>query len=313
MSTQMNPAQARVIDPILTEVARGYRSNKSPVANVLFPVVQVGQRGGRIMTFGPEDFKLVDTARAPGAATKRVQSNYGSETFSLRDHSLEGEVPVELIQEADAVPGLSLAAMAVRKVINQMALEREKQAADLARNAASYGLNNKLTLSGTSQWSHASSDPFTDIIDAKESVRGQIGMRPNVLTVSPKAITALRTHAKVLDRLSTASDRPPATLAQLAQLFELDQIVEAEMVYHDGTSFVDVWGTDALLAYTAPAGMHDYGSPNFGYTYQLRGHPYVEEPYLDRSHKTWFYPHTDSRQVVLAGPSAGFLFINAAA
>lgn len=310
---QQTTGQARVLDPILTEVARGYRSQKAAVANVLFPITRVGQRAGRIIAFGPDDFKLVSTARAPGANTKRVQFGYSSENFSLVDHRLEGAVPVELQEEAQAVPGIDLQSNAVRRVQNVMALEREKLAADLARNDAKYANDHKVTLSSTDQWSHADSDPFTDIMEAKEVVRSGIGVKPNVLTLGPVVLTALRTHPKVLERLSTASDRPPATLAQLCALLELAQIVEGEAVYHNGSNFVDVWGKDAILAYTTPASLQEMGSPNFGYTYQLDGRPNVEEGYYDANTNTWYFPVTDAYQPVFAGPSAGFLFKSAAA
>ena len=310
---QATPGQARVVDPILSAVARGYRSPKAAVANVLFPIVTVGLRAGRIISFGPDDFKLVNTARAPGANTKRIQFGYASENYSLVDYRLEGAVPNELQEEASNGPGIDLSSNAVRRVQNIMALEREKQAADLARNEARYGAGNKETLSGTSQWSDPASDPFTDIMDGKESIRAKIGERPNVLTLGPKVLTALRTHPKVLDRLSTASDRPPATLQQLQALFELQQIVEGEAVYHDGSQFQDVWGKDAILAYTTPASMQEMGSPSFGYTYQLEGRPMVEEGYEERNANSWFYPVTDAYQPVLAGATAGFLFKSAVA
>ena len=305
---QATPGQARAVDPILTAVARGYRSPQAAVANVLVPVVPVGQRAGRILSFGPDDFKLVSTARAPGANTKRIQFGYSSDNFSLADYRLEGAVPIELMEEAQAVPGIDLASVAVRRVQNMMALEREKQAADLALNAAKYAASNKATLTTGTQWDDATSDPFKAIIDAKEAIRSQTGTMPNVLTLGPKVLTALRTHAKVLARLSTASDRPPATLAQLQALFELQQIVVGEAVYHNGTSFVDVWGKDAVLAFTTPASQQEMGSPSYGYTYQLQGRPSVEEGYFDDNTNTWYYPTTDAYQPVLAGASAGFLF-----
>ncbi|WP_395351057.1 hypothetical protein [Variovorax sp. UC122_21] len=125
-------------------------------------------------------------------------------------------------------------------------------------------------------------------------------------------LTALRSHPKILDRLSTASDRPPATIQQLQALFELAQIVEGEAVVHNGTEFVDVWGNDAVLAYTTPASMQEMGSPSYGYTYRLEGMPDVEEPYFDNNTVTWYYPTTDAYQAVLAGKAAGFLFKGAA-
>lgn len=310
---QQTTSQARVLDPILTAVARGYRSQKAAIANILFPIVSVGARGGRILAFGTDDFRLVSTVRAPGANTKRVQFGYSSEPYALVDHRLEGSAPVELMQEAEAVPGIDLASTAVRRVQNIMALERENKAATLARDDTKYAASNKVTLSGTSQWSDATSDPFTDINDAREAIRSQTGERPTALALGPKVLTALRSHPKILDRLSTASDRPPATIQQLQALFELQQIVEGEAVYHDGTQFRDVWGNDAILAFTQPASMQEMGSPNFGYTYQLQDYPVVEEGYLDRNTNTWYYPTSDAVQPVFTGPSAGFIFKNAAA
>ena len=310
---QATTGQARVVDPILSAVARGYRSPKAAIANILFPIVTGGQRAGRIIAFGPDDYKLMSTKRAPGANTKRVQFGYASEPFSLVDHRLEGGVPVELQEEAQAGPGIDLSSNAVQRVQNTMALEREYAAGQLARDASKYPASNKETLSGTSQWSNPASDPFTDIMEGKEVIRSKTGEKPNVLTLGPKVLTALRTHPKVLDRLTTSTDRPPATIQQLQALFELQQVVEGEAVYHDGTQFQDVWGKDAILAYTTPASMQEMGSPNFGYTYQLAGRPMVEEGYLDKNTNTWYFPTTDAYQPVFAGPAAGFLFTDAAA
>lgn len=311
---QQTPAQARVIDPILTEVARSVAVQSSPVADVLFPIVPVGARAGRIISFGNEDFRLINSARAPGSNTKRVQFGYASDPYALVDYSLEGSVPIELLQEGQAVPGLNHAQMAIGKVRNMQALEREKQCADLALNAASYGSNNKLTLSSTDRWdvyTDPASDPIADIQAGREAVRSQIGVRPNVLTLGPKVLTSLRSHPKILDRLSTASDRPPASLAQLAALLEIERVIEGGMIYHNGTAFVDVWGTFAHLAYVTPRSMQEMGSPSFGYTYQLEGYPVAEEAYYGRNEKTWYFPVTDARKPVLAGASAGFLFTTA--
>ena len=309
---QPSLSQVRVFDPVLTSVARGYTSQKASIANALFPIVSVQSRAGRIMKFDADSFKLVGTARAPGANTKRVQFGYGTDNFSLVDHRLEGTVPRELQQEAQNGPGIDLAANAVRRVQDMMALEREKQAADLARNPANYAASNKETLSGTSKWSDSASNPFVDILEAKEIIRGQTGEEPTVLALGPKALTALRTHPKILERLSTASDRPPATLAQLAALLELGEIVKGGAVYHSGTVLADVWGADAVLAYTTPASMQDMGSPNYGYTYQLGDGVSVEPGYYDNNTATWNYPVSDAYQPVLAGPAAGFLFQNVA-
>ncbi len=311
---QNTSAQARVIDPVLTEVARAAAIQSSPVADVLFPIVPVGARGGRVVSFGNDDFRLVTSSRAPGSNTKRVSFGYSSSTYFLTDYSLEGSVPIEMLQEGQAVPGINNAQVAIARVRNMMALEREKQCADLATNAALYGASNKLTLSGVDRWDQydqAASDPIADIQAAREAVRSQIGVRPNVLTLGPKVLTALRQHPDILDRLSTAADRPPATLEQLARILEIERVVEGGMVWHNGTAFQDVWGTFAHLAFTPPASLQEMGSPSFGYTYQLQGYPVAREAYWDENTKTWYFPVEDARQPVLAGASAGFLFTTA--
>ncbi len=311
---QQSLSQVRVIDPILTEVARGYTSQKAAIADALFPVVSVNTRAGRILKFDADSFKLVTTARAPGSNTKRIGYGYGSDAFALVDHRLEGTVPRELQEEASNGPGIDLAANAVRRVQDMMALEREKQAADLARDPSKYAASNKVTLSGTSQWSNTASNPFTDIIAAAEAIRAQIGEYPNVLAIGPAALAALRTHAKVLDRMSTATDRPPATMAQLANLFEIPNIVVGRAIYQNTAgALVDVWGKDVILGFTTPKSAQDMGSPSYGYTYRLEGRPWVEEGYYEPNPATWNYPVSDAYQPVLAGPSAGFLITNAVA
>ena len=311
--SQMTPSQARVIDPLVTAVARGYESPKSAVANVLFPLVPVGQRAGTIMEFGKEQFDIVDSKRAPGASTKRVQFGYGSSKFALVDYSLEAIVPNEIQEEAAAVPGLDLISMYVRKVQDQMALERENEAALLARNLANYAAANKTTLSGTDLWTNAVSNPFLVIEAARKAIRKKIGMRPNVLELGPEVLSALRVHPLVLGKLSTSTDRTPATIAQLQALFEIPLIIEGEAISNGATDFNDVWGTDAILAYVAPKSMQEMGSQSYGYTYQLTGRPMAEEGYPDRNRKSWIVPYTDARAPYLVGANGGFLIQNAVA
>lgn len=305
--SQMNPSEARAIDPILTAVARGYISVGAPAAQALFPLVPVAARGGKIITFGPDAFRLMSTTRAPGANTKRVQFPYGTESFALTDHSLEGVVPRELQEEAAVVPGIDQGSNAIRKVQEIMALEREKQAADLATDASKYASSNKKTLSAGGQWSHDDSEPDVDIMKAKEAIREQTGVRPNTLVLGPKVLSALKVNKALIDKISSADDKVLRT-EQIARFLDVEKIVEASAVHHDGSKFVDLWGKFAVLAYTAPRTLQEMGSPSYGYTYQLTGYPIVEEPYTERNPKSWFYPVTDAYQAVLAGASAGYLF-----
>lgn len=313
---QMTPAQARLYDPILTQVAQGYR-NVDFAGRVLFPEVRIGSRAAKIVTYGKEDFELYATARAPGSNTKRVQIGYSSSPVALEQHSLEGYVPFELQQEASRVPGINIAARAVRVPQNSIELALEKAQADLATTAANYAASNKLTsLSGVTLWSDltsATSDPIANVETGKEAIRMLIGRYPNTLVLGAQVMAKLRQHAKIIDRMKyTGRDVPTREL--LASLFGVDQVVVGASTYVDSTgAFVDVWGKNAVLAYTVPASLADQGNPTYGYTYRLEGFPMVERPYEDRNAKSWAYPYTDERAPVLAAPIAGYLISPAVA
>ncbi|WP_460033912.1 major capsid protein [Megalodesulfovibrio paquesii] len=307
----MTTSQARVIDPILTNVARGY-TNGARAGMLLFPMVPVGARGGKIVKFGRESFRRYATARAPGTTVATVQRGYAGESYSLVDHGLDGLVPRELLEEAAAVPGIDLASGAVRQTQDIIALNLEAAQAALARDAAKYAASNKVTLSGTSQWSHADSDPVKAVEAAKEAVRAAVGVRPNTMVIGPGVLAALKTHPLILDRIKyTGRDVPTTEL--LASLFGVDTVASGDAVQEDAAgALVDLWGGDVVLAYTTIGTLATQGTPSYGYTYRLRNYPVVEQPWYDGTIKSWRYPVTDAVAAVLAGPDAGFLFQNAA-
>lgn len=303
----MTAATARSIDPVLTTAAQGYK-NADFVGDALFPAVPVDQRGGKIITFGKEDFRLYATGRVPGANTKRVQFGHVGASFSLEQHALEGVVPWEIMQDANQVPGIDMGRVAVMKTQNIIALRKEKAQADLATTAANYPAANKVTLAGTDQWSdYTNSDPVDDVETAKEAVRTQIGRRPNTVVMGAAVFAKLRQHPKILDRIKYTG-RDSATPELLANLFGVQRVRVGDAVYENAAgAMADAWGKFVVLAYTEIGSLADMGLPSFGYTYQLRGHPIVEMPYQDRNAKSWVYPVTDENQPVIAGSTAGYL------
>lgn len=310
---QMTPAQARVIDPILSEIARGYK-NAQMVGGTLFPTVPVDQRGGQVIEFGKEDFRLYATGRTPGSNTKRVQYGYLGKPFALKQHALEGTVPFEIMQEANKVPGIDMGRIAVMRTQNIIALRLEKDQADKARTLANYAASNRVTLAGTAQFNdYANSDPNAVIEAGKEAVRAKIGRRPNKAVIGAAVFSKLQYHPQLVDRIKYTG-RDSVTAELLAQLWKLDKVEIGEAVYADSTdAFVDVWGKDIVLAFTDTSGLNDAGLPSYGYTYRMRAHPIVEVPYQDRNAKSWVYPVTDEVDPVIAGAEAGYLVQNAVA
>lgn len=309
----VNTRTAAVIDPILSTHARGYR-NMEFVADVLFPRVTVPNRSMRVIRFGKESFRMMNTRRAPGADKKRVQYGYASDPISLVQDALEGVVPVEHQEEAMSVPGIDLGQGAVNMVLDVVDLGLEYDSAQLARTAANYDVNHKLTLTSTARWTNAASTPLADVQAGAEAIRRSIGRYPNTLVLGPSAFNALRNHAAVKEQFKYTS-KDSITADMLAAYFDVKRVVVGKAVYLPETAAdtalaTDIWGDDAILAYVPEAG-NTYQVPSFGYTYELMGYPQVEAPYFVRSNDSWIYPIKTERKPYLVGAEGGFLFTDA--
>lgn len=305
----MNTAQARVIDPILSSVVRGYKTPEY-IGNQLFPLVETPVSGGQIIEFGKEAFRLYNTRRAPGSNTKRVEFGYSGKPFAVFNDRLEGKVPLEHLRDAAKVPGINLGTRSVNGVMKIMALGLEHEQATLARNAANYSNDNKINLTA-SKWTDSLNDPSSDINTGKEAITDSIGIEPNTLILSNAAFLAARSNAKVAERFKYTSSAS-VTTEMLAEFFDVEHVVVGKAIsFNDDGVSVPVWGKDAVLAYVAQnsSGQEE---PSFGYTYQLTGSPMVEKPYQDRNANSWIYPVSTSRAPVIAGASAGYLLQNLA-
>lgn len=308
----MTAAQARVVDPVLTTHARGYR-HPEHVGMVLFPPVDVALRAGKAIEFGKESFRLYNTRRAPGTAVKRVTFGYEGKPYALVQDSVDVPVPREVLEEAEKGPGVDLGLRATSTAMKIMALPLEVDQAALARNAGAYDANHKLALSGTSQWSDTDdSDPIANIDAAKEAVRSTTGLYPNVMVIGAAAWPALKNHPKIVERVKYTS-RDSVTAEIVGNVLDLEKLaIGGAVTADDAGTFSDVWGKDAILAY-APQQPSEMEEPSFGYTYRLKNHPFVSPAWWDNGTRSWIYGATYERIPVLTGITAGFLLQNVSA
>jgi hypothetical protein len=310
----MTNSQARVIDPVLTEVARGYAQN-ALVGMALFPRVPVAQRGGKIITFGKQSFmQYANMKRAPGQNTRRIQIGYAGASYSLEDFSLEGQLPTETEEEAMAVPGIDMAARTMGDVQDIIANRLEIAQAALATTAGNYAAGSKSTLAGNDQWSALTTcDPVKDIETAKEAIRSLTGKRANTVVMGAAVAAKLKLTDAVIDRIKYTG-RDIATNDLLASLFGVERVLVGDAIQaSDAGVFSDVWGKFVVVAYTNTASLASRGAPSYGYTYQLQSMPNAEEPYYDRNSKSWLFPVNDSCSPVIAGAESGYLFSAAVA
>lgn len=297
----------RVVDPVLTGLAVGY-TNEQLVGEQLMPFVYVDKEGGKIPLFGKEHFKVYSTERALRAKSNRINpEDIGGVDVALDEHDLE--YPIDYREDAESA--FPLQARATNTVVEGIRLRHEKMVADIAQNPANYGVGNKIVLAGTSQFTHADSDPEGVVSDAKAAVRAKVVREPNTMVIGYEAWRALKRHPKLKAILS--ENRPRLVqLADLREIFEVENIVVGRAVMaSDAGVTSDIWGDNIVLAYVPSVKTADSRSPyepSFGYTLRKRGNPVVDTRTEDG--KIELIRNTDIFRPFLLGADAGFLIAN---
>lgn len=257
----------------LSAVAIAYRNTKM-IADDVLPRVPVSDQKFSYLKYPAGTFFTVpDTKVGRKSAPNQVEMSATDTPDQTDDHALDDPVPNADIQAAASQPNLPDPLMkSTEFVADLLALAREKRTADLVFNTANYATGNKSTLSGTSQWSHTSSDPVTAIVDALDSMI----MRGNVLVIGRAAFTKLATHAKICKAVfGNNTDAGIVARQQIAALFELDEVLVGEGWINtakkgQAASMVRVWGKHAVLAHRNKNADTQRGT-TFGLTAQWGG------------------------------------------
>ncbi|WP_457798100.1 hypothetical protein [Methylocystis sp. S23] len=308
----MNLGQARVIDPILTTQVRGY-TNAQYIFPALFPYANIPVRGMRIIRFDQRAFRVESgTRRAPGTPTPALTFGFESDPVALYQDALDAVVPREIQEEAAAVPGIDMGARAVQLVTDKIDLGHEVACAALAMTPANYSVGQKTGLTGTDKFSDPASDPLQIVGDLKTKLAKRIGRQPNTMVFALDVLRALTRNSKIKDQFKYTSGES-ITVDMIARYLQIEKIVVGEAIYlpegaADGAGQF-VWGGGSVwLGYVDRGG--SYQVPSYAYTYRLNGYPIVEQPYWDRSRKSWIYGLTQERAPVVAMPDAAELIYN---
>ena len=294
----------RVVDQVLTNIARGYH-NASHVALYLFPLVTVSKEGGKIPEFTKESFKIYNTERAIRAKSNRINPENRNEIdYVLTEHDLE--YPIDYREQAEDILPSRLHATTV--VTDGISLRLEKLAADVVQDLTTYPTGNKVTLASADKFTNTSSNPFTVFETAKEAIRAKIAQRPNVCVIGASAYSALKEHPAVLDRIKYTQSAV-ITKDLLKQLLDFDQLYVGDSVYADDSgSFKDIWSDNVIIAYVPETNSNiprSFYEPAFGYTLRKKTNPIVDT--YTEGGKVEIIRNTDIFVSKVVGSDAGYL------
>jgi len=288
----MNLDQVRIIDPILTQLAQGYK-NSEGVATFFAPAVSMSVRAGRTLTFGKEAFAAQSFLRAPGTNIQKISNEFGTRSFSLRQEAISWQIAEEIAAEAkNGAAAIDLRAYAAKDAANRLMQSWEVQVAEKVLDVTQYESGNVLDLatynSGADQFNSPTSDVEVLIDDMKEQVRSQCSVYPNKMVISPDAFNALKRNKRIRDFMQRGVLVNEKTLAEI---FGLDEIrVARRLKLNQETGELEnIYNNVAVLFYH-PSGATDgftpaldanYGVPAFAYTYTLAGYP-ISTPERER-------------------------------
>ncbi len=295
--------QLRIVDPVLTNIARGYR-NAQYVGEALFPLADMDKEAGIVPLFGKEAFRLWDTERAIRAQSNLMTpDDLNTLDVVLREHDLA--YPVDYREQAESM--FDAEARAAKRVKEAIDLRREVSCAALAQNVNTYLSGAKVALAGASQWSASGGDPVAVVETGKEVVRSRIGVRPNTILMGASVYAALKFHSKLQGALG-ANEAKLITLEHLRTLFGIQNIVVGEALAGDSTTS-DIWPDNLVLAYVSQlvAGeTSDYETPSCGSPLRKKGMPETDK-YDTNGGKVRYVRHTDMYKPVVVGADAGYL------
>ena len=317
------------IDAALTNISIAHK-NQMFIGDRVFQNVPVKMQSDYYYIFRKGAWFRNDAGvRGPGANARRGGYPITSTTYGCKEYAFAHPIPIELLNNADNV--LQPWRTGVKFATNLILLAKEVIVSTLCCTAGNWTTSNDVE----GLWTAGAGNTFIeDMIAAKEIVRKLIGIYPNVLVLEAKTFSQLKMESSVLDRIKyTGTSGKPAdvTLATLAQLFELDEVLLGGSIYSDaeevvdGTDFnaVDLWETNAtkgaaFLFYRPPEPAIEV--PSAGYVFNWDGGAGQQDAieasdihrsvryWWESSPKQWVVEASENFDVKAVSADAGYLF-----
>jgi len=295
---------------VLTNIALGY-TNDVFVAKKLLPEVSVTSLAIMIPTYGKDHFRVYNTERALRGKQKLLDpTSYSKVDINLHEHGLGYPIDIREMAASKEMQ-INLEIYGAKLVKDAIELGDEVRIADMVQDAANYESGNKVTLTGDDQWSDSDSKPINQIDAGKEAIRGKTGKYPNVMVTGHKAFNTLKANKQITDAIFGIDKPGIPTLAQIEEKLGLKIYVGSSQYIElaTGETFNDVWGDNAILAYspTNAQGKGNMFTPAFGYSFNYAGLPSFKTYWQDNAEDVKIVDGRTYSAVAMLMSTAGYL------
>jgi hypothetical protein len=257
------------IDPVMTSIVIAYRNSKL-IADEVLPRQPVGKVEFKWLKHKlSEGFTIPNTLVGRKGQPNKVSFSATEETDSCSDYGLEDSIPQSDIDNAPA--NYNPKNRSAEGLMDLVLLDREVRTSDLVFNADSYATGYKTALSGSDQLNDfVASDPIALFMDSLDSMI----MRGNIAVMGRAVFSKLAVHPKIVKAVhGNAGDAGIATKRQIAELFELEDILVGEAYLNTAKKGEDValsrvWGKHIALLYRDRMAGPNNNRMSFGFTAQ---------------------------------------------
>jgi hypothetical protein len=277
-----NPTQADLhINAPLTNVSVAYMMKSDMfMSTKVFPRVPVQKQSDLYWKYSKSDWRRTDVQkRAPGTESAGIGWKVDTGQYFAHVYAVHKDVDDQVRSNADSYWQLDKDSTLF--VTNQLMLKR-----DIDWNAAFFTTGIWGTeQTGASQfdpWDDVASDPIVQFANLQTDFIKNAGMKANVLVLGASAITALKNHPDIIDRIKY-TQRGVVSEDLLASLLDVERILvsyasKTDVLEQDDARTQDAAATygfisdpnSALLCYSpnAPSLM----TPAAGYTFTWNGY-----------------------------------------
>ena len=280
--SQPSISQVHVNRP-LTEISINYMQEaKDFIADKLCPIVPVDHKTNIYPVYTKEYWLTSNAAlRAPG--TESAGRGFGidfTNTYNCQQFSIHYDVPDQIRANTDAP--LNMDRDATLLVTQDLLINKEIRLHNALLKPGIWTKDYAGTATGSGsgevkQWSKSGSDPISDIYAGKVYVKMLTGKEPNKMVISRDVFEVLKKHPAIIDRYKYTTSNVP-TIAMLAQLFEVDEILVSNAVVNtanEGGTFSGnfLMSSSVLLAYVAPGAGLMQPSAAYNFSFNTSGMP----------------------------------------
>jgi len=295
--------------------------NESYLADAFLPEIAVKDDSGIIPTWGNAHMRSYNLERSANDTDFHYveMENGASLRYNVRDFDAAHKVTTKLLEQAaDPYNLLTLSAISAREIVK---LNRDIALAAQLTNTSVLTTNQ--TLSGSSQWSHADSTPFSDIETGKDSVLLKTGTSGNAIYLSHQVATKLRQHPDYINLYGLGGRNVPGGVPADAFVELLKQVHNFSFVFIGKTTQITskdgeavtrgfVFGKDAVVFHRAEA--PSILAPSFGYSFVIPEKRITTDTFLDPATKKFYNVEAKlSFDDKITMPDAAYLFKNAVA